>query len=79
MISITDVQIAIGKQTSKKVEVREVYDLMREQYIHEVNCPCCKYNLTNVIVELDKERILKEHGEFYKHCIRCGQKLDWGE
>ena len=41
---------------------------------HYYKCPCCNEDL-----EIDNDMLFVYDEEPPKFCIKCGQKLDWGE
>lgn len=71
------VKEAIEKQKiAKKLKEEEFFDIMRRKNVKRIVCPICGTYFTLVEFESEKVRIFEEH-KCVKHCIECGQKLDW--
>ena len=67
---------ALEKQMSKKPTVSNFNDLMRMRTVQRVSCPICDDAIAMIEFKSEKEKVFKNNEE-YKHCCKCGQKLDW--
>ena len=59
---------ALEKQIPKKPIMKQYFENLEEKYLC---CPTCGEILT--------DRIPVDNKNFYFHCMKCGQKLDWND
>ncbi|MDF2609061.1 MAG: hypothetical protein K0R92_535 [Lachnospiraceae bacterium] len=74
--SLLAAEEAVKKQILKQPTLKTFHDIMRQATVQRVQCPCCSENITIIEFAIEKEKVFKEN-ENYKHCVNCGQALDW--